>query len=315
MKLVDNREKRGIMALPTKKRFFNKFISAVVGNGELARAYFDRFGIAYFEKTPEEIRGQLIDKLSNYGGYEIRRKLIECVEIRPGDCVLDIGPETGMECLLLAEVYSRVKVAEPDTVTPYLLREIAEYYYTDDGRKASTVLDIQRTGIIPARSTWTKTNQGVKVSGLVDFNAVGAPDINEIFGLNFADRIVCHHIGTLMPAKPQLTVLLTALSSYCKVGGVITYCEEASELEGVVREYAEYKNYGIPKFKYYRYKSLDHWLKFTPSKMKTYMAELLECFNISLRIFSEDHLLTIARHQNKDNKASVSSPTGIIKRL
>jgi len=284
------------MALPTKQAFFNKFLSAIVEDGVLAKAYFERFGIAHFEKTPEEIWWQLVDKLSNYGGYEVRRRLIECVEIRPGDFVLDIGPETGMECFLLAEVYHKVLVAEPDATTLYLLKGIAEYYYTDDGRKASEVLDIQRTGIIPPDSTWSRTNEHSKPSSLVTFDARGVPNISEIFGLNFADRIVCHHIGALMPAKPQLVVLLSALSSYCNRRGIITYCEEASELEGMVREYAEYKDYSIPKYKYYKYRSLGHWLKFHPNKMKTYMTELLPCFNITLRIFSEDHFLTIARH-------------------
>lgn len=286
------------MALPTKRGFFDKFLSAIVENGELARAYFKRFGIAYFEKTPEEIGWQLVDKLSNYGGYEVHRRLIECVEIQPGDCVLDIGPETGTECFLLAEVYNKVLVAEPDAITPHLLRGIAEYYYTDDGRKASDVLDIQRAGIIPPNSTSLKAIRNTKPSGLVEFDARGAPDIHEVFGLNFADRIACHHIGTLMPAKPQLAVLLSGLSSYCNQGGIITYCEEASELEGMVLEYAEYKGYHVPKYKFYRYKSLDHWLQFPPGKMKTYMNELLPDFNITLKIFSEDHLLTVAKHHS-----------------
>lgn len=284
------------MVLPTKQRFFGKLLSAILENREVATAYFERFCIAYYKKTPEEILYQLVEKLSNYGGYEARRRLIECVEIRPEDCVLDIGPEMGMECFLLAEVYHKVLVAEPDATTPHLLKRIAEYYYTDDGRGASKVLDIRRTGIVPPKSTWIRTNQHAKPSSLVSFDARDAPDIIEIFGLGFADRIVCHHIGALMPAKPQLTVLLSALSSYCSQRGVITYCEEASELEGMVQEYAEYKNYTVSKHKYYKYRGLHHWLKFHPNKMKTYMAESLPCFNITLRIFSEDHLLTIARH-------------------
>lgn len=284
------------MALPTKRGFFDKFLSAIVENGELARAYFERFGIAYFEKTPEEIGWQLVDKLSNYGGYEVHRRLIECVEIQPGDCVLDIGPETGTECFLLAEVYNKVLVAEPDAITPHLLRGIAEYYYTDDGRKASDVLDIQRAGIIPPNSTWSRTEKDAKPSGLVGFDARGAPDIQEVFGLAFADRIVCHHMGTLMPAKPQLIVLLSALSSYCNKKGVITYCEEASELDGIILEYAEHKGYHVPKYKYYRYKGLNHWLKFPTTKIKTYMTELLPDFTVTLKRFTKEHILTIARH-------------------
>ena len=159
------------------------------------------------------------------------------------------------------------------------------------------MLDIQRAGIIPPNSTSLKAIRNTKPSGLVEFDARDAPDIHEIFGLHFADRIVCHHIGTLMPAKPQLAVLLSALSSYCNQGGGITYCEEASELDGMIQEYAQYKGYNVPKYKYYKYRSLHHWLKFHPNKMKTYMAQLLRGFNISLRIFSKDHLLTIAKHR------------------
>ena len=122
------------MALPTKQGFFDKFLMAIVENDELKNAYFKRFGIAYLGKTSEEIGWQLIDKLSNYGGYEMRRRLIECVEIRPGDCVLDIGPEIGMECFLLAEVYHKVLVAEPDLQPRVSFQEFLlsnEVVYTD----------------------------------------------------------------------------------------------------------------------------------------------------------------------------------------
>jgi len=61
-----------------------------VENGELARAYFERFGIAYLEKTPEEIGWQLVDKLSNYGGYEVRRRLMVT-------CPPNIGPGVMLE--------------------------------------------------------------------------------------------------------------------------------------------------------------------------------------------------------------------------
>lgn len=262
----------------------------------MAKVYFDRFGIEHIKKTPEEIWSQLVDKLSAYGGHEIRHKLINCMEIQPSDCVLDIDPEMGMKCFLLAEVYDNVLVDEPDTVTPHLLKRIAEHYYTEDGRRTPDVLDVHRAGITPPNSTWSRTEQHAKPSGLVDFNARGAPDIKEVFSLAFADRIVCHHIGTLMPAKPQLIVLLSALSSYCNKKGVITYCEETSELDGIILEYAEHKGYHVPKYKYYRYRGLHHWLKFPTTKIKTYMAELLPDFTVTLNRFTKEHILTIARH-------------------
>jgi hypothetical protein len=287
------REKR---VLPTKNGFFIKYLLSIIEDWELAKAYFERFRIEYINKALEDIYSQLVDKLSYYGGYEIRRKLTKCVEVQPSDCVLDIGPEMGMETFLLAEVYSKVLVAEPDAVTPYLLKGIAEHYHTEDGRRASDVMDIQRAGIIPPNSTWSRAKQHAKPSGIVDFDATGAPDIKEVFGLAFADRIVCHHIGTLMPVKPQLMVLLNALSSYCTKNGVITYCEETSELDGIILEYAEHKGYHVPKYKYYKYKGLNNWLKFPTTKLKTNIAELLPDFTVTLKIFSKDHILTIAQH-------------------
>jgi len=287
------REKK---VLPTKNGFFIKYLSAIIEDWELAKVYFERFRIEYINKAMEDIYSQLVDKLSEYGGYEIRRKLIKCVEIQPSDCVLDIGPEMGMESFLLAEVYNKVLVAEPDAVTPYLLKEIAKRYYTEDGRRCSDVMDIQRAGIIPPNSTWSRAKQHTKPSGIVDFDARGAPDIQEVFGLAFADRIVCHHVGTLMPVKPQLIVLLSALSSYCNKKAVITYSEETSELDGIILEYAKYKGYYIPKYKYHKYKGLHHWSKFPTTKIKNYMAELLPDFAVTLKIFSKDHILTIAQH-------------------
>ncbi len=285
------------MVLPTKQKFFEKFLQALSEDNELAKAYFERFGVVCEEKSSEEIVCQIIDKLSYYGGYEIRCKLIESIQVKPEDCVLDIGPETGMECFLLAEVYHKVLVAEPDTTTPSLLRGIAKHYLTEDGRKASDVLDIRRTGIIPPNSTWSRTDEDEKPSHPVSFDARGAPDISQTFGLNFADRIVCHHIGLLMPGRPQLAVLLSALSSYCTPRGIITYTEEVSELEGMVEEYLVSKGQRIRKHIYYWFNSLHPSLvKYHPIKIKHCMAELLPSFNISLRIFSESHYLTIAKH-------------------
>ena len=36
------------MALPTKQGFLDKFLSAIVENEELSRAYFERFDMLFF---------------------------------------------------------------------------------------------------------------------------------------------------------------------------------------------------------------------------------------------------------------------------
>jgi len=57
------------MAIPNKKRFFNKFVRAIIENENIARSYFERFGIKHNKQTPEKTWEQIIDQLSYYGGY------------------------------------------------------------------------------------------------------------------------------------------------------------------------------------------------------------------------------------------------------
>jgi len=271
------------MALPTKQRFFKKLSLAIVEDKEVWKAFFKRFSIDYSkEKTPEEICQQLIDKLSSYGGYETRRRLVQAVPPKANHFVLDIGPEMGMESFLLAEVYDRVIVAEPDAVTADLLKKVAEYYHTEDGRKASAVLDVHRAGIFPANSRFIKNFEGEKPTSLTEFDATGAPDIGDSLGLGFADRVYCHHIVWVMPAKPKLSVMITALSSYCREGGVITWGDEIGELTVAAEEYANYKNYKLPgKSKTYTY---GPWKVRWPIKeTKRYIKELLPGFSVGFR--------------------------------
>lgn len=291
------------MALPSEKRFIGKFIAAIVRDMEIAEAYFERFGVFYKSRAPEQIVGQIIDKLSNYGGYRIRRSLVKSVQIRQDDCVLDIGPEMGMECFLLAEVYNRVLVAEPDVYTADLLKEVAKYYITENGRRASEVIVIQRAGIILPDSDLTllTSNPDEKPSNLVQFDARGAADISNIFGVHFADRVVCNHIVELMPAKPRLFVLLSALSSYCTQRGTITWCEDLSSLVLDLEEDAKYRSRiirGKRRNVCYYYKSMPGFLEYPLKGIKSYIAELLTDFSVTFRLVGKHgQCLIVAKHR------------------
>jgi len=338
------------MPFPTEPRIMQKYWKALNADRDLAKAYFQRFGVTWkrerarepgnddarilslFSREPgsddarilshihsldklerEELlrmfdeiknafarnskqgswtpRKQVREKLSYYGGYQARRRLIESIPIRADDYVLDIGPETGMECFLLAEVYKRVAVAEPDAETYNLLRGIAAHYITEDGRKASDVLQIRRAGIIPRSSISSRTIEQGKPSNLVWFDASGALDIRGVFGQNFADRIVCHHLIWAMPAKPRLSVLLKALSSYCKHGGTITWSEEFGELTPEADEYAQSRGYEVPRMRQYqRQRRL--------AEARRYIRELLSGYAVTVRFYSEPlQVLTKAKRR------------------
>ena len=204
----------------------------------------------------------------------------------------------GMECFLLSEVYNRVLVAEPDATTAILLKNIAEYYETEDGKKASDVLDIRRAGIIPVCSTdlAVLSDEGPIGPGL-EYNARGAANIEDTFGREFADRIFCHQICTLMPIKPRLLMLLNALSSFCDEGGVITWGEYLYEVEGVVQEYCKYTNLELRREKEnYNYRAAV--LKCPISEIKRHIEALLPDFDVAFKyLWGTGHLFTIAKHR------------------
>jgi len=294
------------MAIPNRKKFFSKFVGAIVEDENTQRGYFKRFGIKHNEQTPEKTREQIIGKLSNYGGYTLRRKLVECVPINSDDYVLDIGPEMGIECFLLAEAYKRVLVAEPDATSANLLKSIAEYYYTEDGRKASEILDIRQMGIFPAGANQLKLSRGRKPSHLVEFDATGAIDICNALGHHFADRVVCNHIVGIMPNEPKLSVLLSALSSYCTERGIITWADEPGELSWASVDYAKCKGYPSPKCIIVN-QTLHCTLSCPRSAIKKYIAGLLPDFTVTIRLIPAEtpaglrnrekfyEILTIAR--------------------
>ena len=200
-----------------------------------------------------------------------------------------------MECFLLAEIYHKVIVAEPDARTVAVLRGLAEHYVTEEGRKAKDILDIRPAGIIPPGATLLTRTARAGPRGPVSFDASGAGDIGNIIGLHFADRILCHHIGIVMPLRPELAVLLPALSSYCKPGGIITWSDSISELSRMTAGHVgrtgygggEKGNHGNPPG-VTAHSRLD--------EVKKYVASRLPGFGVSFRVFSKPaQLLTIAR--------------------
>ena len=127
----------------------------------------------------------------------------------------------------------------------------------------------------------------------MSFDARGAPDIRDVFGLHFADRVVCHHIGSVMPAEPKLLVLLSALSSACNPKGVITWCDELSELSGLVVDYAKYRNPTMHEKRYYTYHNCV--AECSIGEIKKYIIELLSDFKVTFRVFWKTaQVLTIA---------------------
>ena len=169
------------MSLPGEKKFLNKFLGAMEEDKKVMDAYYRRFDSFYDKHSAAQSYDEIKLGLSFYGGYRARRRLITSVPLVADSCVLDIGPEMGMECFLLAEVYRKVIVTEPDVRTAAVLQGLAEHYVTENGRKAANILDIRPAGIIPAGATSLTRTALSGPRGPVSFDASGAADGSCLF--------------------------------------------------------------------------------------------------------------------------------------
>jgi hypothetical protein len=275
-----------VSLFPSKTLFLKKFFAAVEENTKLRDAYFARFDPHFISSSPEASREAILMSLTFYGGYRTRRRLLETVPVVRNDTILDIGPEMGMECFMLAEVYGKVLVAEPDGRTAEVLEELAKHYITEDGRKAADVIEIKRAGIIPHGTVSLTNCEGVP-TGPVFYNASGAKDIVEVFGKNFAGRIYLNHLAVMVPQAPKLKVLLEALVSYCRPCGVITWCDSVSELAGIAAGYAKSGSY-----------PLSYNSRCTLTEIEKHISELLPGFDVAFNINNRPHqLITVARRR------------------
>ncbi len=272
---------------PSETHFLDKFFAALEEDPELRDAYFERFDPNFIPFCPEDSRDALLMTFAFYGGYRVRRRLIECVPIDPNDTVLDIGPETGTECFMLAERYRRVLVAEPDARTADLIRQLSEHYITEDGRRASEIIGVRRAGIIPPGS-YVLTNCEGTPRGPVYFDARGAADIVKIFGERFASRTFLNHLALMVPQEPKIEVLLRALDSYCAKGGVITWCDSVSELSEIVMRSEHDDNAPVEKG------------KAKLARIKEYIVARLPDYDVAFHVNRKPHqLMTIARRRDQ----------------
>jgi hypothetical protein len=219
--------------LLSEKRFLTRFWAALEADPEVRDVYFRRFDPHFNPRCPASSRESISMALAFYGGFRTRRRLLEIVPVNRDDTILDIGPEMGTECFLLAEVYRKVLVAEPDGRTAAVLAALARHYVTEDGRNAGDVIEIKQAGIIPP-GTATLTNGEGGSRGPVYYDASGARDILAVFGSRCVRRIYLNHLAVMVPREPKIKVLLAALDAICDDGGVITWCDSVSELTDLI---------------------------------------------------------------------------------
>jgi len=86
-----------------------------------------------------------------------------------------------------------------------------------------------------------------------------------------------------MPKEVNLSVLLSALSSYCSQREIITWADEPSELSAAAVDYAEYKGYALRGGKTLD-QTLDCVLLCPRSEIEKYVTKLLPDFTVTFRL-------------------------------
>ena len=144
---------------------------------------------------------------------------------------------------------------------------------------ASEILDIKRAGIVPADAIGLAVSPEDRSTGSYAFDARGARDITQVFGRNFADRIICNHVVQVMPKEPKLKTLLENMALYLKKDGKITWADSIPELSKIVSGL-----YGKPDGKLV-----------STNEIQDSISRLLPDFRVGFRVLEKPRqLLTVA---------------------
>lgn len=123
------------------EKITKKMSEAIISDNHLSKEYLKKWNIA-----PQDIVNQL-SSAGLHGGIYSKVKSLNNLKIDENLTVLNIGPETGFEVFLLAELFGRVIVCDPDEDNLILLKKIACAYQTEAGIPASEKITFLPLGI------------------------------------------------------------------------------------------------------------------------------------------------------------------------
>jgi len=210
-------------------KVLQKMSAVIVSDKKLTDMYFNKWNI-----NGNDIVNQL-SSVNLHGGTYSKNMSLKNIKFDFGSSILNIGPETGYEVFLLAELFANVHVCDPDEDNLALLKRISKKYYTEVGTRASDKTTFLPYGInnkqtITGEKRIFKSLESIGLKGLPTFyNLTSKKEVGKIIGK--FDVIFIHKILTTITRSatiPADIVFLTAiktLKTLLKDGGQIFWTE------------------------------------------------------------------------------------------
>jgi len=207
---------------PTMDEFFSRFVTAIRRSGQ-ERVFLDKWGLNRLADAGDILSEQV------QGGYESHEQTI--FSGRTDGSILNLGPGMGFCVFLLAEVFPRVWVAEPDGENCLILEKIAGAYLTGSRQLAGDIVRVLHAGLCitpEAVKYWTTKQESMKKrhlkGSILNFNIAGAQELSTVLP-EPVDRLYLHKVLSSLSIAASFPQLLDIGRSFLSGGGELTWSE------------------------------------------------------------------------------------------
>ena len=216
---------------PTLDEFYGKFYEAVVTSGKEPE---------FTKKWGLETLADIYDILNNnvQGGIASHRRTM--LAAPTAGTVLNIGPGMGFCVFLLAELFDRVLVTEPDSENCAILERIANHYPTRRGNPAHETVKLYQAGISiteEAVNYWNMKRTLMKKRNLkgsiLNFTVEGAAELRDVLGEK-VNRVYLHKVLSSLSISNTFENIITQAREFLEPGGVITWSEPGYVFEDLL---------------------------------------------------------------------------------
>ena len=207
---------------PAMETFGRRFSAAVERSG-IKKNYLEKWGLGSVADGLELFRRNV------QGGYDSHYHAM--TSANTDGVVLNIGPGMGFCVFLLAELFPRVMVAEPDSDNCRLLERIANHYITGSGTPAAGNVQVIHAGfgITDEAANYWETKQELlkrrnRGGSILNFDIRGAAELTAVLPAP-ADRIYFHKVLSSFSISNSFGDVMSRAAQCLSPGGRVTWAE------------------------------------------------------------------------------------------
>jgi len=207
---------------PTQDEFFQGFCRAVKESGQ-EEAFCAKWGLDNLDQAYHILNDNV------QGGFLSHKHTI--LSARTGGSVLNVGPGMGFCVFILAHLFDRVIVAEPDGQNCAILEKIASAYQVDQGKSAAGKIRIIHGGLSinpNAVKYWQRKQELMKKrkmkGSILNFSIEGAGDLPSLL-TEKVQRVYLHKVLSSLSIAGSFDHIIGQCLSFMAQEGQLTWSE------------------------------------------------------------------------------------------